>query len=736
MDPQGLVPKNPANYTEGRHIHNYSTFDDSLSYGKKMLVRFGDYTPSFEMEGVQTDEIELNSSDLIDSLSLNAPFKGRIRKIKESFSVPNMAILPRNWDLIYVQPSNGDDVIATDVNCVLTHFPSRFSHMFSTLIGKLRDDFDKYFWDDSEGNDDYGTLDLTAWLTGLVRVMILGEYVYSKGCLLNFTGYKANAQFLWQLKDSRSTSYDNWFDAVISAVFSKVNSMWVTIPKDNETEVGRRFIGLSGKFVKPGTFPDGSFRRFLEIMRENPLSYIYDYQFSLDFDTPGSEEDDMITYLHDVLFDESDGYLMNGPLFRLPYYSPEEDIVEDVTALAPQNLNLSRVLAYQLVCAHFYSNSSLDVNYTAELLRSYFGYLVEQVNTGLSLTPLTFLYNGVSRPYDHFSGRCLDDVLFKPFSIAEADSLDNLALYGKLAGETVPPFVFTLLGFALIFGFRKSLRYGDYFVGSRPRPLAPVNTDVSVNDNMVSVVDVTRKIQAQRFANSVMRTKQKIEEYVKALFGRAPAPDFHNPFFLTRQEEYIFGDAVQNTADTQSADANSRTANFAGNNGRYTFTFHNDDMHPCVYLQIISFDIKRAYTRSVERFFLHADRFDMFNPDFQYIGDQAVYGIELGYPEGSGYLPQIFSYQTRDMEYKQRFDVVCGDFEDMLPGWILTDNDQSREYNSHLNSDFIRSYNTELDQFYLSLTGFSLGRYFHFVCLTENNVRAKRPMAVDPQILA
>ena len=88
------------------------------------------------------------------------------------------------------------------------------------------------------------------------------------------------------------------------------------------------------------------------------------------------------------------------------------------------------------------------------------------------------------------------------------------------------------------------------------------------------------------------------------------------------------------------------------------------------------------------------------------------------------------------MEYKQRFDVVCGDFEDMLPGWILTDNDQSREYNSNLNSDFIRSYNTELDQFYLSLTGFSLGRYFHFVCLTENNVRAKRAMAVDPQILA
>lgn len=726
MDTQGLVPKNPANHTEGRHIHNFSTFDESLSYRKNMLLRFGEYTPSFEMEGVENDEIELNSSDQIDSLSLNAPFKGRIRKIKESFSVPNMAILPKNWDLIYVQPSNGDDV-PKDANCVIEHFPTKMSNMFNSLIDGLKTEGISYLDGDSEN--------LAAFLTCLVRTLILGEYVYSKGSLLNFCGYKANGQFMWQMKDSRSTSYDAWFDAVISAVFSKVNSMWITIPKDNETEVGRRFLGLSGNFVKPGTFPDGSFRRFLEIMRENPLTYIYDYQFDVDF-VPSVEEggtslEQYCDYLTDVLFDTNDGLLMNGPLYRLPYYSPEEDLDDDITALAPQNCNLSRLLAYQLVCAHFYSNSSLDVNYTAELYREFFNSLLPLLPVS-DLIAETFEYNGVYRLYDSLSGKHLDELLFLWLNV---DAIGDQTLpFGKLEEGSI--WIPTLTAWSMIFGFRKSLRYGDYFVGSRPRPLAPINTDVSVNNNMVSVVDVTRKIQAQRFANAVMRSKQKIEEYVKSLFGRSPSPDFHNPFFLTRQEEYIFGDDVQNTAETQSVDANSRTANFASNTGRYTFTFHNDDMHPCIYLQIISFDIKRAYTRSVERFFLHADRFDMFNPDFQYIGDQAVYGIELGYPEGSGYLPQIFAYQTRDMEYKQRFDVVCGDFEDMLPGWILTDNDQSHENNYYLNSDFIRSYNTELDQFYLSLSGFSLGRYFHFVCLTDNNVSAKRNMAVDPQILA
>lgn len=731
MDTQGLVQTNPINKTDGKHIHNFSTFDESLSYRKNMLLRFGDYTPSFEMEGVPDDDIELNSADSIDSLSLNAPFKGRIRKIKESFSVPNMAILPRNWDLIYVQPSNGEDVIASEVNCIIEHFPTKMSQFFNAMISSLNESFD------SEVTA--GTMSINDWLSGLLRAMVLGEYVYSKGSLLNFCGYKANAQFMWQLKDSRSTSYDNWFDAVISAVFSHVTSMWVDIPKVEETLVSRRFLGLSGEFVKPGTFPDGSFRRLLEIFRENPMARITSYEFSVDFEDiedGNTALEQYIQYLGDVLFDGVDGLLENGPLYRLPYYSPEEDLDEDITALAPQTLNLSRLLAYQLVCAHFYSNSSLDVNYTAELFRSFAealsSYIILNSTSFDSYDDSIYSLNGIDRPYDAFSGHLLNISLFGMFDdLGEGEFLD---FYGDLSSKRLVSYC--LQYWALVFGFRKSLRYGDYFVASRPRPLAPINTDVGVNNGMVSVVDVTRKIQAQRFANSVMRTKQKIEEYVKSLFGRAPAPDYHNPFFLTRQEEYIFGDDVQNTAETQSQDANSRTANFASNMGRYTFTFHNDDNHPCIYLQIISFDIKRAYTRSVERFFLHADRFDMFNPDFQYIGDQAVYGVELGYPEASGYLPQVFAYQTRDMEYKQRFDVVCGDFEDMLPGWILTDNDQSREYNYHLNSDFIRSYNTELDQFYLSLSGFSLGRYFHFVCLTDNNVRAKRAMAVDPQILA
>lgn len=711
-DVGGLVQKNQANVTSGKHIHNFSTFDRSLSYRLYNTLRFGDYTPSFNMEGVPNDEIQLNSLDRIDSLSLNAPFKGSIRKIKESFMVPNMAILPMQWDRIYSQNSNGDDVPA-DANCIIDNFPQKFCDFFSAIYEDVKDDIDAWY---ASFDEETKAVSVPAnILTKLMRLLVLGEYVFSSGSLLNVCGYKANGWIRFDVRDSAVSnvqkfySYDAWFDKVLSDIFAGVNSMVVSEPV-GDSQRQHLFYGLAENAVLVGREAE-SFRAMLELFRENPLCTI-DTIYLV-----GESWEDQVTDLY-VDFHENVSYYY-------PYSGFAKDVVVDDTTgsdAEQTTLNLSRLLAYQLVCAHFYTNSSIDFIYSAELYRQYIKFVGDSFDfTGVAATS-TFSWNGLDLQYDYLSGHYLTAKL----GLASGAAASILAYQD---------YTFLVI-WAAIFGYRKSLRYGDYFTASRPRPLAPINTDVAVNNSMVSVVDITRNIQAQRFANSVMRSRSKIEEYVKSLFGRAPAPDYHNPFFLARTEEMIFGDEVQNTAESQITNPNSRTANFAGNVSPYTFTFHNDDAHPCIYIQIISFDIKRAYTRSVERQFLHRDRFDMFNPDFQYIGDQPIYGVELGYLNASDQIPDVFSYTTRDMEYKQRFDQASGGFVENLPGWCLTDQDRSRVNPSNLDPDFIRSYNTELDQFFLSLTGFSLGSYFHFTCITDNNVNAKRPMAVDPQILA
>ena len=735
-DSQGVVLTNRANKVEGKHLHNYSTFDETLSYRLYNTLRFGEYTPSFVMEGVEKDNISVNSLDRIDSLSLNAPFKGSIRKIKESFMVPLMSILPMNWDRIYVQPSNGDDVPA-DANCVLSTFPQYFSEFWLDLYSKVISNMPQNV--ESEGDDAHTVTswELSQWFTAFMRVLVLGEYVYSHGSLLNVCGYKASSQFAFVYPDCPHGSYDEFFDLVVSKLFYGIRSFVITW-YEGRTSHSKKFEGLSSEHMSDRRWY-GSFRSFLEFMREHPtchfdvdIFYASDYWDTGEVGYLGEGAKLYADYLYDEFVgDNSDKIFSVTPFFYLPSH---DDLSDDLVDMNPSNLNLSRLLAYQIVCAHFYTNSSIDFIYSAELYRQYVHDLGFYSNPNSQNT--NFVWNGVNCPYDYLSGFQLAHQLY----LDPLDAIINIP-YARLCGtfkswdSNNNTYIARFASFAAIFGFRKSLRYGDYFVGSRPRPLAPINTDVSVNSGAVSVIDITKSIQAQRFANAVMRSRQKIEEYVKSLFGNAPAPDYHNPFFLSRETEVIFGDEVQNTADTQMEHPNSRTANLASNSGRFTFTFHNDDNHPCIYLQLISFDIKRAYTRSIERQFFIRDRYDMFNPDFQYIGDQPIYGMELGYPVGVT-IPDVFGYQTRDEEYKQRYDQASGGFVENLPGWILSDIDQSIQSVGHLDPDFIRSYNTELDQFFLSLTGFSLGSYFHFICITDNNVNAKRAMAVDPQILA
>lgn len=714
----GVVDKNPANKTEGKHIHNYSTFDKSLSYRLYNTHRFGDYVPTFVMEGVPNDEISLNSSDKIDSLSLKAPYQGSLRKIKESFMVPNMAILPFQWDRIYAQNSNGSDV-PQDANCVLFGFPSEFKTLWSSLFSKVV------------------TLPLTStaeaqsFLTALLRTLVLGEYVYSTGSLLNVLGYKASTQFEKDLFDSQanriySCNYDQWFDQVLYAVFDNIADFSVYEPVGSGG-VTHRFVGFDGASGVLNGYQD--FRSMIELFRENPLSYFTSVNFgSSTLSSWAGVISSMETTAYDLLYWSTASFIFHLPANQEIQPSGSTG---DITALNPSSLNLSRVLSYQLICSHFYSNSSIDFIYSAELYRQYINYFWRSLIGSSLHSYITFNWNGIDLEYDYLSGCLLRRSLGLASSFVFVTQL--IANIGSNSHNSLN----VLAVWSAIFGFRKSLRYGDYFTASRPRPLAPINTDVSVNSNLVSVIDITRNIQAQRFANAVMRSRSKIEEYVKSVFGRAPQPDYHNPFFLTRTEEFIFGDQVQNTTQNINPQyPQSRTANFAGNLGRHTFTFHNDDMHPCIYMQIVSYDAPRAYSRSVDRQFLHIDRFDMFNPDFQYIGDQAVYGIELGYFSASG-IPNIFAYQTRDMEYKQRYDQCSSGFASgALPGWAFTD-ERLSEYNwTQISPDFIRSRNTDIDYLYLSLTGLSLGSYFHFTCVTDNNVRAKRPMAVDPQILA
>lgn len=128
----------------------------------------------------------------------------------------------------------------------------------------------------------------------------------------------------------------------------------------------------------------------------------------------------------------------------------------------------------------------------------------------------------------------------------------------------------------LIFGYNNSLRYQDYFVGSRSHPLAVGNVDVAVNNNFVNVIDITENILKQKFFNAVNRVGQRIENYTKELFGADMDKDYHNPFWLFHTGSSINSENTENTGAAQFSQSISVTSRMFGSNGNKCFNIHVD----------------------------------------------------------------------------------------------------------------------------------------------------------------
>lgn len=386
------------------------------------------------------------------------------------------------------------------------------------------------------------------------------------------------------------------------------------------------------------------------------------------------------------------------------------------------SVNMDRVISYQLACSQYYVNPNVDFIYNAQLYRdnlyslwlNAFG--VDDGVTGTSQI-LTFPYNGMIVPYDYCSRayyqRAFDYVI---------ENFSDLNL-------TEIAYVYDY--FNALFGFRESLRFGDYFTDSRTQPLAVGDNNVPVVDGSINVIDTSRSIIYQRFRNAVVKLGNNFGDYLRGIFGTEPSPDYHIPKFIIHQDFDVKGFEVSNT--TSDSQGNIVT-NLDTQDDTYVFEVSVD--MPCIILGISSFSIPRAYMQTKDRQFFHQNRFDMFNPMLQYVGDQPVYNLERTQQTDE----DIFGYQSRYNEYKQRFSVVSGGFTSVLPAWTfvadsLYDPVVSFDIAYNQSPDFIRAHDYEFNRFLSRIPGYSLGTGFHFIIVYNNKCVANRPMEVNPNTL-
>lgn len=377
--------------------------------------------------------------------------------------------------------------------------------------------------------------------------------------------------------------------------------------------------------------------------------------------------------------------------------------------------NIEPVIAYKAACSHFFTNPKIDFVYSWELFRD----SMQSLLFGDDGSVPTFVWNGVNKQYDVFSQHCMSVTLD---SLATFD--DNYFNHSS--------FWFNLLSWS------RSLRYGDYFTGVHPEPLAVGDVNAPVTDSSVNAIDMVEKIQVSRLLNKVNIAGPRKDDQLVAMFGGSlPEAPKDVPIRLSLEKFNVSGFEVNNTADLQAesikdSSKNITTTNLRLNDSRFMFEVAIDE--PCWLVVVQYFEAHRIYSNTMDRFAFHRDRFDDFQPDLQYIGDQEVYTQELDAAHGSE-LP--FAYNLRNMEYKQRYSYASGGFIEYLPSWLfITDNNDGNPSAPFITPDYIRSSPSEFDRFYKSLLGWSLASYFHFITTNTNVCAPYRQMIYAPEILS
>lgn len=684
---QRTMPQNEA--TKKKHsTHN----GFPMSYAVATTQRYGDIDPFFYIHTVGGDKIPLQSSHELRSHTLASPLLSGLQMHKEYYEVPMRAILPNTWELIFANPTQGDDV-PNDIN---NPYCSISSVNFSNFLKDLC--FNVFDIDNLESISDPNSsyVQRTNWFKYL---FLLNKFI-SNGELLSKLGYRLDSNLYIEF-DGDSVNFDTFFNLIWSF---KDNFDAIRVTYESHTYccytggLGDLFRNF---FPEEGNVSWVSFRRFLEILSDDP-SYIDIQAYS-----NVSELYDHSNWSSYDLFTSIASFFRNNSI-RYRFTSVQKPF------------DFSLLASYQLACAHFYTNDHIDFVYSANLYRNLVKSFVltmhKYTDTDVNLS---FDYNGMSIDYDAFSGYFFFQMCLKlrdPELYSYNEDYNN-ALFGY---------------FYALFGTRKSLKFGDYFTGARPYPLAVGDVNVEVNNSEVSAIDITRNIQLQRFLNNVNRAGRKFSDYLRSITDGKALPTPTDPKWLASQHYNIGGNEIENTSGSgNNSPQGNIVLNLRSQQSKYSLEYR--DSEPSIVIGLCWFDAMRLYSKSNDRHFFREDRFDFFNKDMQYIGDQEIYGAEVS----NNPLSTTFAYTLRNMEDKQRVSIATGGFVEALPSWAFVCDNEDSQNNvpAIISPEFIRSTNAEFDRFYKSLTRMDSAGYFHFIIYHYNQCQPVRPMAFAPSIL-
>lgn len=661
---RGTAPGQSINDANKKYSQGYNTFNyDRHHY---FTARYGDITPFEVVEGIGDDHLEFGCSQSTRSTSaLSSALESKIYEKNCYYMVDMQAILPINWKKVFMNPNKGDDVLS-NVNTYANIFEPVLNFVGSVSTIVENGNVDLAFTNKNDFSD-------------LFRFVFLLESLFSKGSILKYLGFSSFCVF-----KPGSAFHHFSFDKAFDILMSSLRTNLILAVGNNPLLISLNGVNSDGNIysLDPENLVVSDFSHFIDVFREN-------YSTSV------------------LSSDISDNEALRVCIRSLAQF------ISDIILTTSCPINYSRVIAYQLCCAQFYTDDKIDDIYTAELYRENARSIVFKLFNAMP----TFSYNGLQVEYDVFSG-----YIFNQLSSLTTGTFAIGSFYRKMVAY-----------YEMIFNYRKSLRFGDYFTGARTQPYAVGDITAPVVSNGVSAIDMTRNILRQRFFNQVSRVGNSWDDYNGEVTDGYVAPDVTIPRWLCTKSNVVGSYEVENTTSDNLGQIATILRSTSGD-----YVYSVDVGTPCIIIGLKHFEVERVYSDTSDKFFFHEDRFDMFNKFMQFDGDQSIEGRELSSTEGTA----PFAYTIRHMEYKKRFPIASGGFVEYLPSYLfVTDNDQGQplpDATSNLNKLtpwYIHSKSYELDRFFQRLSNYSLAGRFHFIISSRNNCTAKRRMQVSPSIL-
>lgn len=648
-----------AGNQEGNSINNlqnsapisYNKFNEG--YETSGTGRFADITPFFVMDSIGDSYIELATPGKVVTQATRSPFMQSVKERYSFYSVPLSSIYHRTWSKFFPLPDKGDDV-PDDV---------RVGFKLHNFLSALKSITLKPVVDASTA---YNTIIYIKFIEGF----------FSNGSLLSYLRQPLPAEKV------RGLSLDALIDISYVTILSKFQQ-YVSSNK------------LNPKIDLLIPYGNGSLSYTIRLDSLNKLRYIFDLIWSQNASFAVSSHNNSNDALYQSLQSLSFGDLNAA----IPHVPQSDDTF----------YNLHRPIAYQMICAQFFSNETTDFIYSEELWRNNIDGLYMSL-TGESLP--SFTYNGFSVLYD-----CYSEHLISKFSDF------NLILYLR-------PLLI----------FNQSLVFEDYFTGARTRQLAVSDITVPVDSTGkgVSAIDIAEKLSIARFAHAVNKTSSQLYAYLKGIFNiQMPIGD-KMPRFIAEHSQYM--GTSETTATTANSDPDN--PNTSVNNGiglgqvsSKLVDSSNSTMYgfycnlPSVVIGCLSFSIPYMYDKAIDRHVFHGDRFDMFQPYLQTIGDQAILPEELGlFNSGQ----PLFGWTVRNAEYKVRFSNRVGGMVEYLPGYTISTPDVP---GTKISPFFVRQSNLLFDEIFASLPNSSLAGYYHYQYNFNIQCVASYNMLRKPQIL-